>query len=417
MNPCLFLLRSAKNMSRLKRNSLILFSLLFIVLQSFGQTKAKMQKDRDNLSEKIALTNKLIKESEKQQINSEQSLILLNKNAAYRNKLIKSYSQEIRELDRKMDANRNEKNKLQAELDELKSEYAHLIQQAYKNRNNYDKLMFIFSSDNFNQAYKRIKFVQQYTGYRKKQAEVIKLKSYELGLLNDKLVIKKQNKQALVAKKETERAKLNQNIAESKKSLEELQQNEKELKKQLKQQVRQRQKLNKAIDKIIAEEIRKSKNNNSGNFKLTPEAKELSDKFSKNKGKLPWPTKKGVITGTYGVHNHPVLPGIKIENNGIDIATEKGSGVRAVFNGTVSAVLDFQHMGKAVIINHGAYRTVYSNLNDVFVEQGQQIETKQLLGTVLTNKQTGKTEAHFEILYINSKGAFIKQNPALWIKR
>lgn len=404
-------------MSRLKRNSLILFSLLFIVLQSFGQTKAKMQKDRDNLSEKIALTNKLIKESEKQQINSEQSLILLNKNAAYRNKLIKSYSQEIRELDRKMDANRNEKNKLQAELDELKSEYAHLIQQAYKNRNNYDKLMFIFSSDNFNQAYKRIKFVQQYTGYRKKQAEVIKLKSYELGLLNDKLVIKKQNKQALVAKKETERAKLNQNIAESKKSLEELQQNEKELKKQLKQQVRQRQKLNKAIDKIIAEEIRKSKNNNSGNFKLTPEAKELSDKFSKNKGKLPWPTKKGVITGTYGVHNHPVLPGIKIENNGIDIATEKGSGVRAVFNGTVSAVLDFQHMGKAVIINHGAYRTVYSNLNDVFVEQGQQIETKQLLGTVLTNKQTGKTEAHFEILYINSKGAFIKQNPALWIKR
>jgi septal ring factor EnvC (AmiA/AmiB activator) len=376
-----------------------------------------MQKQRDEISKKISLTNQLIKESEKQQKNSEQSLVLLNKKTALRSQLIKSYNQEIRELDRRMESNRKDIEKQQFELEKLKSEYAHLIQQAYKNRDNYDKLMFIFASDNFNQAYKRIKFVQQYTGYRKKQAEVIRLKSYDLTLLNDQLEVKKQQKQVLISEKETERNKFNQNIAASEKTLEELQQNEKELKKQLKQQVKQRKELNKAIDRIIAEEIRKSKKNNAGNYALTPEAKELSNKFSKNKGQLPWPTEKGIITGTFGVHNHPVLPGIKIENNGIDIATEKGSGVRAVFTGTVSAVLDFQHMGKAVIINHGAYRTVYSNLNDVFVEKGQQIETKQLLGTVLTNKQTGKTEAHFEILYINSKGAFVKQNPALWIKK
>ena len=404
-------------MSRLRKNSLLLLSILFLVLPGYGQGKLRMQKQRDELSDKITLTNQLIKESEKQQKNSEQSLILLNKKTSLRNQLIKSYNQEIRELDRRMEANKKEIKKQQDELDDLKAEYAHLIQQAYKNRNNYDKLMFIFSSETFNQAYKRIKFVQQYTGYRKKQAEVIRLKSYDLALLNDKLEVKKQQKQALVSEKELERNKLNRNIATSKKTLEELQQNEKELKKQLKQQVKQRQKLNKAIDRIIAEEIRKSKKDNAGSYKLTPEAKELSDKFSKNKGKLPWPTEKGIITGTFGVHNHPVLPGIKIENNGIDIATEKGSGVRAVFTGTVSAILDFQHMGKAVIINHGAYRTVYSNLNDVFVEQGQQIDTKQIIGTVLTNKQTGKTEAHFEILYINNKGAFVKQNPALWIKR
>ena len=206
---------------------------------------------------------------------------------------------------------------------------------------------------------------------------------------------KKQQKQVLAVDKNKEKNKLDVSIASSKKTLASLQQNEKELKKQLKQQVKQRQKLNKAIDRIIAEEIRKSKEKNSGNFKLTPEAKELSDKFSKNKGKLPWPTEKGIITGTFGVHNHPVLPGIKIENNGIDITTEKGSGVRSVFTGTISAVLDFQHMGKAVIINHGAYRTVYSNLNDVFVEQGQQFDTIQLIGSLLNNKQTVKTEAHF----------------------
>ena len=219
----------------------------------------------------------------------------------------------------------------------------------------------------------------------------------------------------LIKEKEKEKEALNSTIASSKQTLGKLQQNESELRKQLKQQIKQRAKLNKEIDRIIAAEIKKSRKANAGTFKLTPEAKELSNKFSKNKGKLPWPTEKGVITGTFGIHSHPVLPGIKIENNGIDIATESGSVVRAVYKGTVSAILDFKNMGKAVIVNHGAYRTVYSNLNEVFVKQGQAVDTKQFLGTVLTNRQTGKTEAHFEILYINSKGQFIKQNPALWI--
>lgn len=402
-------------MSLIRKNKLFLVAFLILTFEVYGQDKAQMQKQRDELSEKISLTNQLIKESESLQKNSEQALVLLNKQATYRDQLIKSFNQESRELDRKIKANNQEIESLQNELYELKAEYAHLIQQAYKNRDSYDKLMFVFSASSFNQAYKRIKFVQQYTSYRQKQAEAIIKKSDDLVKLNESLEDKKQQKQALAEEKNKEKIKLKDNINSSKKTLASLQQNEKELRKQLKQQVKQRQKLNKAIDRIIAEEIRKSKENNSGNFELTPEAKELSDKFSKNKGKLPWPTEKGIITGTFGVHNHPVLPGIKVENNGIDISTEKGSGVRAVFTGTISAVLDFQHMGKAVIINHGAYRTVYSNLNDVFVEQGQQIETKQLIGTVLTNKQTGITEAHFEILYINNKGAFVKQNPSIWI--
>lgn len=402
-------------MSLLRKNKLILVALIILSLKVYGQDKAQMQKQRDELSANISLTNQLIKETENQQKTSEQSLILLNKQASYRDQLIKSFSQEIRELDRNIKANNQDIESLNEELDELKAEYAHLVQQAYKNRDSYDNLMFIFSANSFNQAYKRIKFIQQYTSYRQKQAEAIKLKSNDLVALNELLEAKKQQKKVLAEEKNKEKNNLNKDISSSKKTLANLQQNEKELKKQLKEQVKQRQKLNKAIDRIIAEEIRKSKDTNSGNFELTPEAKELSSKFSKNKGKLPWPTEKGIITGTFGVHNHPVLPGIKVENNGIDITTEKGSGVRAVFTGSVSAVLDFQHMGKAVIINHGAYRTVYSNLNDVFVEQDQQIETKQLIGTVLTNKQSGKTEAHFEILYINNKGDFVKQNPSIWV--
>ena len=404
-------------MLRLRKNSSLIIIALLLSFQLLGQGKKEMQKERDNISKKIALTNKLLKESEKQQQNSEQSLVLLNKKTTYRNQIINSFNREIRGLDRKIIKNKEEIVNLQIELDDLKNEYAYIIQQAYKNRDSYDMLMFVFASDNFNQAYKRIKFVKQYAGYRKKQAEQIKIKTQELIQLNEEIEVKKQQKFALIGEKESELEKLNQNIQSSKKTLASLQQNEKELKKQLKKQVKQRQKLNKAIDRVIAEEIRKSKEKNSGSFKLTPEAKELSNRFSKNKGKLPWPTETGVITGTFGVHSHPVLPGIKIENNGIDIATEKNSSVRSVFSGSVSAIIDFQHMGKAVIINHGSYRTVYSNLNDVFVEEGQEIDTKQLLGTILTNKQTGKTEAHFEILYINKNGGFVKQNPSLWISR
>lgn len=402
-------------MFRLKNSLILLFFSLVLILN--GQDKDALQKQRNDLSSKIKLTKALIESTELKQKDSEQELALLNKQASYRNQLIQSYSTEVKNYDRKIQQNLKEAEGLQKELSDLKAEYAHLIQQAYKNRDSYDKLMFIFSASSFNQAYKRIKFVQQYTGYRQKQAEIIKVKAADINEMNAQLEQLKIEKQAVIADKQKEHQDLLKNIGESQQVLTSLQQNEKELKSQLKKHEKQRQKLNKAIDRIIAEEIKRSKKKNKGTYALTPEAKELSNKFSKNKGKLPWPTEKGIITGTFGVHNHPVLPGIKIENNGIDITTEEGAGVRTVFEGVVSAILDFQHVGKAVIINHGSYRTVYSNLNEVFVEQDQKVDTKQLIGTVLTNHQSGKTEAHFEILFINSSGAFVKQNPALWIAR
>lgn len=404
-------------MSQLKNG--ISFFLFFILgnLCLLGQGKEELQKERNELNKKIELTNQLIKDTQKEQSNTQQTLLLLNKKVGYRDQLIVNYGKESRELERQIDGNKKEIADLEVELAALKEEYAHLIRQAYKNRDSYDQLMFIFSAQSFNQAYKRMKFIQQYTLYRQKQAELIKSKSLEIVELNAALEIKVQEKRALASKVAEEKNSLQSDVNKQKVALNSLQQNEKELKKQLRGQEDQRKNLNKAIDRIIAEEIKKSKKDNAGNFTLTPEAKELSDNFAKNKGKLPWPVEKGLITGAFGIHDHAFLPGIKVENNGIDITTEKGSGVRTVFNGSVSAILDFKDMGKAVIINHGAYRTVYSNLKEVFVVKGQKVDTKQLLGTVMTNVQNGKTDSHFEILFIDSKGEFVKQNPALWIAR
>lgn len=404
-------------MSRLRNVISLFLFLVFATIQIYGQGKEELQKERQGLNKKIALTNQLIKETQVKQYSQQQTLILLNKKVGYRDQLIKNYNRESRELERKIKSNENEIEALESELTSLKEEYAHLIRQAYINRDSYDQLMFIFSSQSFNQAYKRMKFIQQYTQYRQKQGELIKVKSVELAELNTSLLAKSQEKKVLAGEVAVEKGELQSDLREQNVAMNSLKQDEKGLKKQLKEQENQKQKLNKAIDRIIAEEIRKSKKKNDGSFTLTPEAKELSDNFSKNKGKLPWPVEKGVVTGAFGIQNHAFLPGIKVENNGIDIATESGSEVRSVFGGTVSAVLDFQNMGKAVIINHGAYRTVYSNLDDVIVNKGQTVEIKQNLGTVMTNKQSGKTESHFEILYINSKGEFVKQNPALWIAR
>jgi septal ring factor EnvC (AmiA/AmiB activator) len=385
--------------------------------QLIGQGKEELQKERNALNKKIELTNQLIKETQKQQSSKQQMLALLNKKVGYRDQLINNYNREAREIERSIKRNEAAIVEQEKELESLKAEYSHLIQQAYKNRDSYDQLMFIFSSESFNQAYKRMKFIQQYTQYRHKQAEAIKLKSIELEALNAGLLLKIEEKKQLAQQVDAEKKDLVNDLNDQKVALNNLKQDEKGLRKQLKDQENQRQKLNKAIDRIIAEEIKKSKKANDGNFKLTPEAKELSDNFSKNKGKLPWPVEKGVITSAFGIQNHAFLPGIKVENNGVDIATETGSAVRSVFGGTVSAVLDFQNMGKAVIVSHGAYRTVYSNLDEVFVSQGQQIDLKQTIGTVMTNKQSGKTESHFEILFIDSNGEFVKQNPALWIAR
>ena len=166
--------------------------------------------------------------------------------------------------------------------------------------------------------------------------------------------------------------------------------------------------------RIIEEEVKRNRGANKGTFTLTPEARELSADFEKNKGKLPWPVERGVITSGFGKQPHPVLPGIIIENNGIDITTEKGASVRALFRGEVSSVIVIPGAGKAVVVSHGAYRTVYSNLREASVAKGDKVETKQPIGTVMT--EDNSSTAHIELWKITSDGV-IKVDPAVWLFR
>ncbi len=389
--------------------------LLFLVAgQVMAQSKEVLQKQRDEINRQIQITNQLINETEKNRVNTQNQLNLTSSKVQLRKKLISTITQEIDQLNSDIAENQAQIKTLHEDLERLKEEYAEMIYRAYVNRNTYDKILFIFSSDDFFQALKRTRYINQYSEYRARQADLIVNTTEKLQSSQEKLESQKSEKITLL---ENERAEQNALAADLKKQesiLSKLQNESKSLKKKLNQQEKERNKLNKEIQRIIEAEIAAAKKSNDGTFELTPEAAAFSASFENNKGKLPWPVERGVITSSFGKHAHPVLPGIMIENNGIDITTGKGETVRSVFNGTVTSVFTIPGAGKNIIISHGAYRTVYTNLQEVFVTTGETVTTKQALGVLQTDEDENKTIAHLEIWKISGSGT-TKQDPALWI--
>ncbi len=394
-----------------------LFLLLLLCTATLNaQEKAELQKERDRISEEISLTSKLLKETRDNRNKVEAELSLLTRKIGLREDLIKSLQREIAQYNARIKQNKAEITKLENELKALKDNYAKMIQFAQRNNRAEDRLMFIFASKDFYQATSRIKHLQQIARFRQNQAKEILATQAQLNELNLGLLAVINEKDELLQNEENVRKELAEDVSAQKSAVTSLQQEEKTLLKKLKEQEKQREKLNKEIQKIIEAEIRASKKDNAGVFALTPEAAALSANFESNKGKLPWPVERGVITAKFGQNPHPVLAGIMVPNNGIDIATSNSAAIRAIFQGTISAVFSIPGAGQNVIINHGGYRTVYSNLKEVSVSKGQKVESKQSLGTVLTDESSGKTEAHLEIWKVSESGT-TKQDPALWIYR
>lgn len=392
----------------------VLLLLVTSSLCSMGQNKDELQKQRDRISQEITLTNKLIQETRSSRSKIEGELSLINRKINLREDLISSLTNEIALYNRRIAANRKEIEVLENELELLKENYAEMVRFAQRTNRTEDRLMYIFASADFFQSIRRIRYLQQYTRYRQKQAEEILKSQEELNRLNAGLLAEINEKDKLIAKEESVKKELTSDLAEQKSTVSNLQQEEKTLIQKLRKQEKQREEVNKEIQRIIEAEIRASKKDNAGVFSLTPEAAALSANFEKNKGKLPWPVERGVITSKFGSNPHPVLAGIVVPNNGINIATNANAQVRAIFEGTVSGVFSIPGAGSNVIINHGGYRSVYSNLNEVYVTKGQKVEIKEVIGTVLTDESTGKTESHLEIWKVDQTGTS-KQNPALWI--
>ena len=392
---------------------------MFLSFGAWGQSKSELEKQKRQLLNDIEFTNKLLNETEANKKATLSELNLLSSKINKRQELINTILREVDLIEYQIEETRGIVNSLEADLKRLKDEYAQMLYHAYKNQSQYDRLMFILSSEDFNQAYKRIKYFQQYAKHREQQARAIESTKETLESRTEELADKKLKMAYLVEDKEKEKIQLSTEKEEQDGLVQSLKDKENELKKDLKQKQRDAKKLEKAIARIIEEEIRKArakaeKNNTTtttkSGFALTPSELTLSGNFSDNQGKLPWPSDRGVITSSFGEHPHPTLRNIKIENNGIDITTDKATKARAVYEGTVSAVVSIPGAHKAIIVRHGEFLSVYANLEDVLVKMGDKLTVKQELGTVVTSRDDGKTVLHFEIW----KGA-TKLNPAKWI--
>ncbi|MEI6900628.1 MAG: peptidoglycan DD-metalloendopeptidase family protein, partial [Bacteroidota bacterium] len=385
-------------------NLVFRFTLIFIlscpILSTAQNTKENLQKTKKQLEQEIKYTNMLLEQTQQSKQASMSKLLLLTKQIEKREALLKAINEEIDHIDEEIVTQTSEVKKMSGELARMKDEYARMIYFAYKNMSIYNRMMFIFSAEDFNQAFNRLKYYQQYSSYRRTQAEIIKKSQVELTQKVNELEITKEEKTHIAVSKEQEKTRLLTEKESKDKTVKELSQKEKQLTVKLKEKQQAAQKLQNEIEKLIAKEIKASEDRarktaktekkpapeTSGNeMMLTPVEKQLSTNFAANRGKLPWPSEKGIIVNSFGEHNHPVLKYVKVKNNGVDIATEQGAAVRSVFSGKISRVMSFPNLNKVVIIRHGEYLTVYCNLDEVTVQDGQEINTSQIIGKVHTN--------------------------------
>ena len=385
--------------------------LFCILLFSYGiesriaQTTSSLQKaleeQRIRLKNEIQQINTLLFSSKKTRKNVVTEVEDLQVKLSVREELIRVTNAQVNYLTRKINLNERTISEQRKELEVLREDYAKMIQNAYASKSLQNRLMFLFSSENFQQAYKRIQYLKQYTRYRRKQGIAIAEKTQLLQQLNTTLLEEKEKKQQLVQENKAVQEQLRKERNEQQGLIKRLRQKERSLALQISKKEQEARAIDKEIDRLIKEAIAAS-NRAAGKkgektFELTPEAKLLAANFEANKGRLPWPLEKGVVVQRFGKQQHPVVKTTTIQSNGVTIATSRSSTVRAVFEGEVMSVVSFKGSNPSVLIRHGNYITVYKNLGKLYVKKGDKVKAKDPIGEVFTNQQTGKTEIQFSI--------------------
>lgn len=406
----------------------ILLTLLVGTCFAQAPSKEDLQSRKKQLAQEIADTQRILRETQKNKKATMAQLNALVKQIEARERLINTISSEIRLLDNQIGRTDYEIEQLQLELEQLKREYAAMIRFAYRNQSSYNKLMFVFAAQNFNQAYKRLKYLQQFSEYRQRQAKYIEEAQRKLELKMKELESNKEVKSDLLQEEQQEKVILGKEKSQKESMAKQLGAKEQKLKNQITAKQKASKKLDQQIQDIIrkeiaaarkkAEEEAKAKGTkmpnaekgSAANLTLTPEALKLSKEFTSNKGRLPWPVEKGVIIEQFGAHEHPQLKGVMVQNNGVDIKTTSGAAVRAIFNGTISGVIQIPGGLNAVLVRHGEFTTVYTNLKSVSVKMGQQVTTKQNIGVVATEDDLSSVE-------IQIWKGINKLNPVEWLAR
>jgi murein hydrolase activator len=424
------------------KNAISLILVLFVFSLSAQTSSDALKKEQKKIEKKIENTKLLLNKVKTNTEASLNELRLMDNQIRTREELVRIFDNQVRVAEVKMIERTNEIEQLNKRLSDLKRQYKSMILYTYKHRNNVGKIMFILSANNYNDAVKRNAYLKKVAGLQKKQRALIEQHQQ---LIKDEITkIEEEKKAKLLAleEKKREREQIEKDKVVKQQTYQQFKKEEQKLYSQLQQEERKKIELKGKIDAAIKAEIaenqrrqrnaasksKSSKKKNSKstaveddtqertyNYEESTEGKVVAKNFEGNRGRLPWPVEKGTITERYGRNAHPTLDGVFTNNNGIDISCSKGSSVRAIFEGEVTSVFNITGAGKVVIIKHGNYRTVYSNLADVNVSIGSKVNTKQSIGTLLPGDGNFSI-CHFEVHLVNSNGTQ-SLNPSLWIGR
>jgi septal ring factor EnvC (AmiA/AmiB activator) len=411
------------------------FLSLLIPFSGLAQSRRELEKKRKKVQEEIQYTRGILQKTSAQKSATLHKIGAINRIIDQQAEVIKDLNIELSEADKEIDIQNETLEELKASYQSERLKLRKTVLKAYKGRKSANQLAFVFAASSFRQAVRRMYYLSRLSDYRKQQIGLLESKAAEVKNGLETLEEVRQEKNGILLAEKQEKQQLESDKQQKTKLVQSLAGKEAELRKKIKQNEKAVAKLNSAISAMIAREIAAAKkrareqtgrdntsrtaaspkssggkaSRTSGTILLTPEARLISDNFESGKGSLPWPVERGYISQYFGVHAHPDLAGITLVNNGVDITTSGGSTARAVFKGTVSAILEIPGQEKAVLLNHGEYYTVYSRLSQVYVSRGQQVESKQALGTVWTDDES-KTILQFQLWQGQSK-----LNPAGWL--
>ena len=411
-----------------KKLYFLFLSIFLISFSVFGQTKRALENQRKKYKSEIVKLNKLLFDEKKKEKNALEDLRDIKQKIEVRNKLISTINLEAKLLSREIKTTESNLEKLTKNLADLKADYGEMIYKSYQSKSQQSRTMFLLSSRNFYQAYKRFEYMKQYTSFRKKQGEEILVQADFIKSIKDSLVYQKRIKDTLILSEKNEKKEIETDRKKQEGLLVKIKRKEKTYKKDLQKQIKAEKKVADKIDKIIRDEIARANRlaraklkaklksttkpnaTKKNTFILSPEAKALAAKFELNKGLLPWPVKEGLVVRKFGKQRHPTFPGITINGTGLHIVTSSGSNAEAIYNGEVLNILLGSGGIKNVLIRHGNYITSYNNLENSFVKKGDKIVTGQKLGKIFTDKISKKTKLIF-VLFKNTT----RLNPAAWM--
>lgn len=371
---------------------LLTYILLLCTTALVAQNVKTLQKQQRELKQQIEQTNKMLQQTKKSETATVTKLQLINQNIATQKRLISNLDKEISTLDTEMAGLNRKRDTLERNLAELKADYARMVRESHYAQLQQSPLLFLLSSESFNQLVRRIRYMQQFAQYRRQQAARIEGIKTDIERQNDQLREHKQDKQKALKTQKREQENLARDERKQQQMLKDLKKKEKDLMAQLKKQQKKADELNKKITETIEKQAKAQ-----SKTALTKEQQLVAGGFEQNKGKLPWPVEKGFISGTFGKHQHPLYKDVTIDNKGIYLQTTAGSAARSVFEGEVTSCF-LMNGSYAVIVMHGNYRSVYAGLSRLNVKQGDKVIAKQKIGTIYSDpEQDNKTELFFQI--------------------